>query len=153
MQENTTEPCKEDMLMEQYIGVKIIKAKPMSKHEYNAAHNRTIAGDECDGYLVHYQNAHGEFEENGYFSWSPKDVFEEAYRKTDGLTYGLAVEAKKKGLHVARHGWNGKGMFVRFVSETPELNAHFEIFNTRETFDTWVPSVSDILGEDWYIVK
>ncbi len=48
----------------------------------------------------------------GYISMSPKHVFDEAYKKTNGMTFGLAIEAMKKGHCVARKGWNGKGIYV-----------------------------------------
>ena len=35
-----------------------------------------------------------------------------AYRKVDGLSFGLAIEALKKGKKIARKGWNGRGMFL-----------------------------------------
>ena len=48
--------------MENYIGVKIVKAEPEEKN-----------GE--PGYRVKYPN--------GYVSWSPKETFEKAYRKLD----------------------------------------------------------------------
>lgn len=48
--------------MENYIGVKIVKAEPEEKN------------DEL-GYRVKYPD--------GYVSWSPKETFEKAYRKLD----------------------------------------------------------------------
>ena len=48
--------------MENYIGVKIVKAEPMEK-------NGTL------GYRIKYPD--------GYISWSPKETFEKAYRKLD----------------------------------------------------------------------
>lgn len=62
--------------MKQYIGVKNIQAKPMTRGEYNKFKGWTIPPDENpndDGYMVKYSN--------DYISWSPKDVFEKAYRK------------------------------------------------------------------------
>lgn len=49
---------------------------------------------------------------DGYVSWSPEKVFEEAYRPITGCTFGLAVEALKMGFKVTRAGWNGKGMWL-----------------------------------------
>lgn len=49
--------------MKKYLGVKIIQAEPMYSIE-----------KEQEGYRVVY--------EDGYFSWSPKDVFEKAYKKS-----------------------------------------------------------------------
>lgn len=52
--------------MEKYLGVKLIEAEPM---------NRIDPTDNSEevGYRVKY--------EDGYESWSPKDVFEKAYRR------------------------------------------------------------------------
>lgn len=67
--------------MKKYIGVKQISAKPMTMGEaYENGllqKNRTITENEktLDGYYVEY--------DNGYVSWSPKDVFEKAYHVAD----------------------------------------------------------------------
>jgi hypothetical protein len=61
--------------MKKYIGVKIIKAKPMGREEAENHLGRNVGGDKTgDGYLVEY--------DGGYQAWSPKDVFEEAYQET-----------------------------------------------------------------------
>ena len=63
--------------MDNYIGVKLIKAEPMKAEEANRVLQRPIdltnADDEFNGYLVEYQD--------GYQSWSPKEIFEAAYMK------------------------------------------------------------------------
>lgn len=71
--------------MEKFIGTKVVKAKPMTRQEYNDLRNWTLPEDENgadEGYLVEYVDGgkanHPDF--NGYISWSPKDVFERAYR-------------------------------------------------------------------------
>lgn len=96
-----------------------------------------------------------EFE--GYVSWSPKEVFEKAYRSVEGLTFGLALEALKKGFKVAREGWNGRGMYIQYNKsidfEFSELCPFLTIKNVRNSFDTWVPSISDLMAEDWCIVE
>jgi hypothetical protein len=64
--------------MKKYIGCKIIKAKPMSNGQFNQQIKKlNTPDDNIKGYLVEYPD--------GYKSWSPKDVFENAYREiTDG---------------------------------------------------------------------
>lgn len=65
--------------MKHYIGVKEIDAKPMTRGEYNIYRGWTIPTDENpndEGYLVKYSD--------DYESWSPKNVFEEAYVEYDG---------------------------------------------------------------------
>jgi len=138
--------------LEQYIGVKIIQAEPMTRGEYNKFKGWTIPADENpkdEGYLVKYRD--------GYISWSPKGIFEEANRKTDGMTFGLAVEALKKGFRVCRKGWNGKSMYIQLNKggdyEFSEILPFFVIKNVLNSFNTWVPSISDILAEDWMIVE
>lgn len=58
-----------------YVGTKIIKARPATNYEY--ADIKGIPLEENTelhhGYLVEYPD--------GYVSWSPQHVFEEAYRK------------------------------------------------------------------------
>ncbi len=103
--------------MTRYIGVKEILAKPMTRLEYNEYRGWELPSDEDgsdEGFLVEYidggQSNHPDHK--GYISWSPKDVFERAYRSIKGLTFGQAVEAVKKGAMISREGWNGKDLFV-----------------------------------------
>ena len=139
--------------MEKYIGVKIIDAEPMNLGDYNQIRGWAIPMDEDplrDGYRVVYPD--------GYVSWSPKEIFEEAYRLTDGMTFGLAVEATAKGYAIERDGWNGKGMRVtRTKLYTPDNiqvnNDCFLLFNVDRRYNTWIPSITDILAEDWRIAK
>ena len=162
--------------MKQHIGVKLINAKPMTRQEYNDFRGWQLPADENgadEGYLVEYLDG-GKGNTDlyaGYVSWSPAEVFNRAYRPTDGLTFGLAIEALKAGHKVARAGWNGKGMFVYYVpansypvqtgaakshfgdgSMVP-YNAYMAIKNVDNTVSTWVPSVNDCLSEDWRIVE
>ena len=144
--------------MKKYIGVKIVEAAPMNLLAFQKEFNRNVgyqgitddSGD-CEGYLVSYPQPDNQ--PSPYQAWSPKGIFEDAYRMTDGLTFGLAIEALKKGLKVARKGWNGRGTYIRLVGATAELNAHFEIFNVHSRYDTWVASVSDALADDWTVVE
>ena len=60
--------------LQPYIGSKIIEACPMTLSQYNSIYQKVVpATDGEDGYVVFYTD--------GYISWSPKSVFEEAYRK------------------------------------------------------------------------
>ena len=59
--------------MENYIGTKLIQAEPAYK-EIDLKH---LPAKARDGYRVVYPD--------GYESWSPKDVFEKAYRITGDL--------------------------------------------------------------------
>ena len=62
--------------MDCYIGTKIVQATAMTAVEFYAATWLTVRGatsDDQPGYRVVY--------EDGYASWSPKEVFERAYRR------------------------------------------------------------------------
>ena len=161
--------------MNRYIGTKTINAKPMSRQAYNNLRGWVVPADEDpadDGYLVEYidggQANHPDFD--GYISWSPKDVFERAYRRSDGLTFGDALELLKAGKKVARAGWNGKGLFLFLVPgsnfkvnrppllgiypEGTEINyrPHIDLKGADGSISTWAPSGSDALAEDWAVV-
>lgn len=72
------------------------------------------------------------------------------------LNFGDALNVLKAGGKVARKGWNGKGMYVKLDKggdyEFSEINPFFIIKNVKNSFNTWVPSVSDLLAEDWEVV-
>jgi len=138
--------------MKRYIGTKIIHAQSEQR-----------IGE--PGYLVRYAD--------GYESWSPKDVFEEAYRACDAMSFGLAIEALKKGHKVARRGWNGKGMFLYYVpaaSYPAQRNtfgtmvgvfpddmvpycAYIAMKTAQDNVVPWLASQTDMLSDDWEIVQ
>lgn len=167
--------------MKSYIGVKQIKARPMSREEYNNYRGWELPEDENgedDGMLVEYTDggASNDPRHEGYISWSPIEVFNNAYRRVDGMTFGLAIEAMKLGKKVCRVGWNGIGMYVALQEgseilpenarggaalmvaksldpwDTIKINPHMSIKNVDDSISTWVPSVNDCLAEDWMIV-
>lgn len=66
-----------DLEMVTYVGTKVIFAKPMSRGVYVQLRGWDLPKDEDEsdeGYLVQYPDS------DRYISWSPKDVFERAYR-------------------------------------------------------------------------
>lgn len=149
--------------MKKFIGTKVIEAKPMSRGEYNKYRGWTIPADENpadEGYLVKYSD--------DYESWSPKKQFDEAYRACDNMTFGLAIEAMKKGMKVARKGWNGKKQYIELASNISYVNASKKVVNcehdaignkaiafvgTSGVQMGWLASQADMLAEDWIIVK
>jgi hypothetical protein len=139
--------------MIRYIGSKVIYAEPFARQGHDGT---------AEGYTVQY--------EDGYISWSPKEAFEKAYRPAVGMSFGMALDAMRAGLRVARIGWNGKGMFVYYVpaarypvqtgaakshfgeGSLVPYNAYLAIKNVDDTVSTWVPSVNDCLADDWITV-
>jgi hypothetical protein len=172
--------------MKRFIGTKLINAKPMTRIEYNVFRGWSLPENENgadEGYLVEYLDG-GKGNTDvyaGYVSWSPKEQFENAYRECDNMTFGMAVEALKKGLKVARKGWNGKGMWLslsgplegriigadQFWSENnkewarqfggamvlPCITMKTVNASGREAILMgWLASQTDILSEDWEII-
>lgn len=161
--------------MKKFIGTKMIRAIAMTRAAYNAFRGWTVPSDEVgtdEGYLVEYldggkPNVPGYA---GYVSWSPKEQFDGAYRLADGMPFGLAVEAMKKGAKVARAGWNGAGMFAYLVPANSypaqtgvaesyfgegamvPYNAYMALKTVDGTISTWAPSSSDALADDWKII-
>ena len=159
--------------MHRFIGTKIVWARPMTRADAESHLRRDIGGTATgDGYLVRYAD--------GYESWSPRDAFDEAYRPTSFLTFGLALEAMRKGLHVARAGWNGRGMWICLMPAL-YLPSYTTLDTARKVNDRtakhigantpldsqpyiamwtaegkwqpgWLASQADILGDDWYVL-
>lgn len=147
--------------MERYIGTKIINAKPMTRGAYNQYRGWNVPEDENpedEGYLVEYQDSPTKNtpDHENYVSWSPKDVFDRAYRKTSAMSFGLAIEAMKKGWRVARTGWNGKGMYVYLIPEhgvNPVCLPYIAMKTVNGDIVPWLASQTDMLVDDWFIVS
>lgn len=87
------------------------------------------------------------------------------------LDFGSALDAIKAGYRVARSGWNGKGMFLflvpgsKFKVNRPPLlgiypegtevsyHAHIDMKTAQGDVVPWVASQTDVLAEDWEIIK
>lgn len=68
-----------------YEGTKRVRARPMTRGDYNAYRGWQVPTDENpadEGYLVEYEDGgkSNHPDHKGYISWSPKDVFERAYK-------------------------------------------------------------------------
>ena len=158
--------------MKNYIGTKQIKAQPMNRADYNDYRGWELPADEDgtdEGYLVEYvdggQANHPEH--TGYISWSPKAVFEKAYKEIEGMTFGTAIEALRVGLKVARAGWNGKGMFLIHIDPystdqykitegealVGTLTEYIAMKTADEKLVPWLASQTDVLAMDWTIVS
>ena len=168
--------------MKTYIGIKAVNATPMTRAEYNDYRGWKLPENENgsdEGFLVEYADGGkpNDPRHAGYISWSPVEVFNNAYRTTDGLSFGFAIEALKKGYKVARNGWNGKGMWLSMSGPLggrvigaddfwSENNRNYaRQFGgatvlpciTMKTADGailmgWLASQTDMLAEDWAIV-
>jgi hypothetical protein len=85
---------------------------------------------------------------------------------------GWAVKALQDGKYVRRSGWNGKGMFLIYVSGTESVqfrpdtffckaagrsvvdtDPHIDMYTAKGTVQPgWLCSQADLLADDWEIV-
>lgn len=89
------------------------------------------------------------------------------------FSFSDAIRYLKRGLKVARKGWNGKGMFVVYQKGYPQgipcnkqtadawginegdlfvCNPYLQIKQVNGSHSMWVPSIGDVLAEDWVFV-
>ena len=86
------------------------------------------------------------------------------------MNFGQALEEVKAGRLISREGWNGKNMFVYYVSggtfstnrkplttilgENVVVNyrSHLDMKYADGSFGVWLASQSDILADDWIVV-
>ena len=141
--------------MKPYIGIKRVCAVPMNRADYNMLRGWQLPADENgsdEGYLVEYTDGGAPnmphlFE--GYVSWSPKDVFERAYREQTGLgSFSAALEALKSGYRVARLTWQERGTYLRMI----DGEVVYASVND-ETVTSWLNATPDeILADDWIVI-
>ncbi len=91
----------------------------------------------------------------------------------ENVAFEAALPFLKKGFPIARKGWNGKGMFVIYQKGYPDgincnkqtaeawgikegdlfiCNPYFQIRCVDGSHSMWVPSINDILSEDWVVM-
>ena len=162
--------------MNTYIGTKLLKSESMNRADYITYRGWVLPEDEDgsdEGFLVEYIDggASNHSDHEGYISWSPAEVFLEAYKSSGELTFGHAIELMKIGKKVSRAGWNGKGMFLFLVSgstfkvnraplmgiypEGTEINycPHIDMKTANGSIVPWLASQTDVLSEDWGVVE
>ena len=146
--------------MDTYIGTKIIQAEPAYRcdgmvYPKSGQYPRSMHME--DGYKVRYPGRRGPLSRGGIW----------AENEGGAMTFGLAIEAMKKGKKVARAGWNGKNQHIELASaisyESPDgtvVNAEHEaIGNQAVAFCGtsgvqmgWLASQADMLANDWKVI-
>ena len=146
--------------MKTAIGTKIIRFQPMTNIDFTGKFKKYFGTVTEEGYHVQYDNP----DESVYDSWSPKEVFDAAYRDVSkGITFGDALFFLKQGKKIARAGWNGKGMWLMMVPEGLAETVSFQyealkpapwigMKTVDQKFVPWLASQTDMLAEDWVIV-
>jgi hypothetical protein len=87
--------------------------------------------------------------------------------------FSKALELLKQGKKLQRIGWNGKGMFVVYQKGYPQgipcnkntaeawgmeegelfkCEPYLQIKMVNGSHSMWVPSINDLLAEDWTVV-
>ena len=106
--------------MKQYIGTKLIEAEPAYRvrnpgGDYqittDAREAFTNFAEVEDGYRVRYPD--------GYESWSPLEAFQEAYRPTEHMNFGLAIEAARKGNALPARGGTERASMWSWRPQSP----------------------------------
>lgn len=126
-QSQVKSPIHADLM--QYVGVKLVHAKPMTRSEFHQAilKKEWLSPTDANGYQVTY--------EDGYVSWCPKEVFEKAYTCVDGqFDFSIAMLCHKAGAKVTR----------------PQHITRKQVFMPESL--TYVTDV-DLNSSNWSIVK
>lgn len=135
--------------MKTYIGTKIIQAEPAYRcdgkvYPKTGPYPRKMNLE--DGYKVRYQD--------GYESWSPKAAFEEAYRSTDGVNFGLALEAMKKGMGARLPHWKPDVVIrAQYPDEHSKMTAPYLYVESRYGRVPWKETMIELFSDDWMIVE
>lgn len=103
-------------------------------------------------------------------------IADRPWEHNENFNFGAAIHALRLGMKVRRKGWNGKGMFLWLKpatnvkadwckdpmlkelaeqngGEIPALGTICMFTAQREILTGWLASQTDILSEDWEIVR
>tara|TARA_R100001086_G_scaffold133667_3_gene69456 strand:- start:177 stop:479 length:303 start_codon:yes stop_codon:yes gene_type:complete len=90
------------------------------------------------------------------------------------MDFGDAISALKKGAHVARDGWNDKGMYLAYMrgfsvpadmvnartqmhvpdGQDIEIGGYIAMWTAQGVWQPgWLASQADMLSEDWVILN
>lgn len=116
-----------------YVGTKVIEAWPHDREQ-----------DGKPGYAVRYRD--------GYTSWSPKEVFEAAYKPNGQMNFEGALCLLKQGYIVRRRGWNAPHVIALQVpdqySKMQQPYLYIVPAGCQQPVP-WVASQADLMAEDW----
>ena len=159
---NKTTGVSECPPMDKYVRLNVVKAEPMTAWDFDKLKNREHSGENRKGYKVIY--------DDGYVSWCPKARFDEVSRPIANMTFGMALEAMRRGKKVMRMSWfsaidrqyiflgyEGIGYPVNFLDTATMKpnNARACMFLVKNLTDApvanYVPITEEILADDWII--
>lgn len=160
-----------------YIRLDVVDAEPTTRGEYYNSQGLRIPEEEDPferGYAVYYRKG----EPCEQVSWRSKAEFDSVSRQMNGMTFGMALEAMKRGRRAARMGWNGRGMWLSIpLADGPKDVPASDVcgrqneayarrnggkvkvmpYITMKSADGsvvvgWLASQTDMLAEDWYLI-
>lgn len=147
-------------------------AKPLW---YLAKSIELLATADVAYFVAGWENARGCKIENTCAVEYGVDVIEDYADSGECLvSFGAAIEALKAGVKMTRKGWNGKGLFVVYQKGYPDgipcnkqtaaawgmnegdlfrCEPYLQINTVDGSHAMWVPSIRDVLAEDWVMVE
>jgi hypothetical protein len=163
---------------------KLIKEKECNfssiKHELDKDYEETIMMHCKDDVSIDIRDTNDIFYTLGFIMSDEWIIADETNSKllqgevVHTFNFGEAIRKLKQGKHVARKGWNGKGMFVVYQKGYPNgiqcnkqtaeawginegdlfiCNPYLQIKCTNGSHSMWDPSINDCLAEDWIEVE
>lgn len=127
--------------MKTYIGTKFINAEPQTCQKDT---HLSKVGDA--GYKVEY--------EDGYISWSPAVVFEEAYRAVEGVSFGLAFEAMRKGMGARLPHWKHDVVIrAQFPDDNSKMTAPYLYVESDNGKVPWKETNPELFSDSWQITE
>ena len=81
----------------------------------------------------------------------------------EDMTYGMALSRLRAGQKLQRTGWNGKGLYIRYVPQLGVTLEHLQLVYPvpgdgsgpypQGAVVPWAPSQTDVLAHDWRVVE
>jgi len=137
--------------MDKYIGTKLIEAEPAIRKNGKIYLEKEVPFIDQTfekGYKVKYPD--------NYESWSPKDVFEEAYRKNGNLSFGMALDMLKKKLFKGMRlpQWKPDVIIrIQFPDEHSKMTAPYLYVESRYGCIPWKETMIELFSEKWEVVE
>lgn len=148
-------------------------AKPL---EYLARALSDLAHAEVAYFAPGWESARGCWIEHECAEQYGIDTIEEydGNAKPEGINFGVALELVKQGIRIAREGWDSRGMFVVYQKGYPGgipcnkqtaeawgteegslfiCNPYLQIRCKDGSHSMWVPTIDDVLADDWVIAE
>lgn len=68
------------------------------------------------------------------------------------FSFGEALAKLQTGHRVARLGWNGKGMWLRYEDRSGVMQPFISMKTADNKFVVWSATATDLLATDWIVV-